>query len=367
MSKEKVQISPVQFTFLLITLVISTADIFIPSFVAQEAHQDSWISAILSALIMIPILIIYIKLYKNHKGKSLIEMCIEVTGKYVGKVIGLLYAFYFIIISMGAIMSLTIVLNTAFLPLTPAWVIIIISILVTLYGVSRDIEVVSRINEIFLPAGMGALAFLMLVNIREFDFSFFRPVLNDGIIKPIRGSIIILGLFCESIVVLQIIHFVSKPEKITKAVFVGLLITGLGILAGTLIYAIFGPVTEIFLMPSLEFARFSSIGRYIQNFDILIIAIWITGIYVKIMIFYYSGSYAMSQLFSLKNFKTIIFPISFLLCSLSVNSTGSLLKELHFIHYILPIYSLIMAFVIPSILLLISTFKNRSKEKEEEQ
>lgn len=367
MSKEKVQISPVQFTFLFITMVISTADLFIPSFVAQEAKQDSWISAIVSVLAMVPILFIYISLYKNHSGKSLIEMCTEIAGKYVGGVIGFLYVFYFAFIANGVIVGLAMVMKITFLPITPPWVIVIISIVVSLYGVSKDIEVIARINEILLPAGIGALGFLIVLNINGFDFSFFRPVLARGVLQPIRGAIVILGSFCETIVTLQIAHFLSKPDKISKSMFLGLLITGIGILVGTLIYAVFGPLTEMFLIPSLEFARFSSIGKYIQNLDILILAIWITGIYVKSMIFLYSASYAMSQLFRFKNYKSIIFPLSFLLCSLVITGLGEEARELYFMHYIFPLYAVTMSAVIPGILLVISVFKNKSGEKNREK
>lgn len=361
MSKEKVQISPVQLTFLIITMVISTADIFLPSFVAKEAKQDSWISPILSTLVMIPVLIIYITLYKHHRGKSLIEMCTEIAGNFFGRIIGLLYAFYFMFVAIGAIMSISIVLNITFLPLTPLWVIVVISVLVSLYGAYSDLEVIARVNEILLPAGMGALVFLILVNINEYDFNFFRPILAEGVLQPVRGSIVILGHLCETVVILQMLHFTSKPEKINIAIFVGLLITGTGMLAGTLIYAVFGPLTEIFIIPSLEFARFSSIGKYIQNLDVLVLAIWITGIYVKIMIFMYSGSYAMSQLFSIKNYKTIIFPIGFLSFSIAVSSVGDYIRDLYFMHYILPVYSTAMAFVIPGILLVICIIKSKTK------
>lgn len=365
MSKEKVQISPTQLTFLFIIIVISTADIFIPSFVAQEARQDCWISAILSTLAIMPVMFIYIMLYKNHSGKSLIEMCTEIAGKFAGKIIAFMYVFYFIFIAFSATQGLAAILNITFLQLTPPWVIVVISVAVSLYAVSQDLEVIARVSEILLPAGIGALVFLLLLNINEYDFNFFRPVLAEGIVQPVRGSIIILGTYCENVVILQIIKFISNTEKINRVIFTGMLVTGAGILAGTLIYAIFGPLTGILLLPSLEFARFSSIGKYIQNLDIIILAIWITGIYIKIIIFYYSGAFAMSQLFGLKNYKAIILPLGILLSTLVICNTRDEPEELFFMHYIYPFYTITMAIVIPGILLIISTIKKRIKGEKQ--
>jgi len=363
LSKEKVQISPLQFTFLFITLVISTADIFLPSFVAQDAKRDSWISPIVSSVFMIPVLAIFIALSRQHRGKNLVEMCTGITGDFIGRIIGFLYAFYFLFVGIGATMAISIVLDITFLPLTPLWVIVTLSIIVALYGVYSDIEVIARVNDLLLPAGMGILMFLILLNVNEYDFNFFRPVLTRGILQPLRGSIVIFGYLCETVVLLQIVKFVNRPEKIGRALFAGLFITSSGILAGTLIYAVFGPLTEIFLIPSLEFARFSSIGKYIQNLDVLVLAIWITGIYAKIMIFMYSGSYAMAQLFRLRDYKAIILPIGFLSFSVAVSSVGDYIRDLYFMHYILPLYSVAMALVIPGMLLAISSVKKRTGRK----
>lgn len=85
------------------------------------------------------------------------------------------------------------------------------------------------------------------------------------------------------------------------------------------------------------------------------------------MIFLYSASYAMSQLFRFKNYKSIIFPLSFLLCSLVITGLGEEARELYFMHYIFPLYAVTMSAVIPGILLVISVFKNKSGEKNREK
>lgn len=363
LSKNKIQISPLQLSFLSITMVISTADIFIPSFVAQEAKCDSWISAILAVFAMVPVIFVYFGLYKLYEGKTIMEICTGIAGNFIGRVLGILYIFYFLFVAIGATMSLTIVLNITFLHLTPPWVIVIISVLVALYGVYSDLEVIARLNEILLPAGIGTLVFLLLLNIKEYDFNFFRPVLADGILPPVRGGIVILGYLCEIIVTLMMFPFVSKQDKINIAVFAGLIISGLSLLAGTLIYAVFGPLTEVFIIPSLELARFSSIGKYIQNLDVLILAIWITGIYVKIMIFVYSSTLAMSRLFRLNSYKFVVFPIGFFICCISGNSINERITELYFMHYIVPVYHITMAVVIPCILLVAGAVRKRAEGK----
>jgi spore germination protein KB len=365
LSKKTVRISPRQLTFLVITLIISTSDIFLPAFVAQEAGRDSWLSAILATAVMFPVMWIILKLYRYHEGKSLIHICAKVAGKPFGIVIGLLYVFYFLFVAQTVVIEMGQVLNTAFLPQTPSWVIITLSILVSLYAVSRDIEVIARVNEILVPLGIGAFGLLMFANLKDLDLTFFLPILNEGVLPPILGAFVILGFFSELIVFLQIFHFNGKPEQLSKAVNIGILATGITILGGTLIYALFGPLTEVYSMPALEFARYASIGRYIQNLDILVTAIWVTGIYVKIIMFCYVGTYALAQVFGIREYKSLVLPVGLLTVVMALASETKAVALMHFLHYILPFYGATVAFLIPALLLLVSLVrKSRGEDRK---
>lgn len=60
------KISVLQFSFLLITIVLATADVFLSALVAQQAGRDSWISVIIGTIISIPLpwsLITYLATY----------------------------------------------------------------------------------------------------------------------------------------------------------------------------------------------------------------------------------------------------------------------------------------------------------------
>jgi spore germination protein KB len=251
-------------------------------------------------------------------------------------------------------------IKTAFMPLTPTWAFITVSILISAYAVGRDIEVIARINEIVFPFGIAALLILFFVNIGELDLKFFLPVLKDGFKPPLRGGLVILGWMGEIVLVLQLLPYISKQEKINKSVLLGNLVVAVGILLGTMVYALFGPLTELFLIPSLEFARFASLGKYIQNFDLIVMAIWATGIYIKLMIFYFVATFSLAQLCNVNNYKTLVLPAGLLIGSLVISSEVKIVEVLHFLHYIFPLYSVTMTFVIPLILLVLS-FLNKKE------
>ena len=360
MSEKKVQISPGQLIILIATTVLTTVDIFVPAFVAQEAKNDSWISTVLSGIVSFLFVWVQLKLYSRYKGSTLIEICRKAAGKLFGTIIGLLYTLYFTLISIYVSAEMGQSIKTAFMPLTPTWAFITVSILISAYAVGRDIEVIARINEIVFPFGIAALLILFFVNIGELDLKFFLPVLKDGFKPPLRGGLVILGWMGVIVLVLQLLPYISKQEKINKSVLLGNLVVAVGILLGTMVYALFGPLTELFLIPSLEFARFASLGKYIQNFDLIVMAIWATGIYIKLMIFYFVATFSLAQLCNVNNYKTLVLPAGLLIGSLVISSEVKIVEVLHFLHYIFPLYSVTMTFVIPLILLVLS-FLNKKE------
>ena len=81
MSGEKVRISPNQITVIIITLIISTVDIFLPNFVAREAKKDSWLSVIIAVAAVLPVVLIHLMLYRKYRESTLIEICKKTGGK----------------------------------------------------------------------------------------------------------------------------------------------------------------------------------------------------------------------------------------------------------------------------------------------
>jgi spore germination protein KB len=360
LSGEKVRISPNQITVIIITLIISTVDIFLPNFVAREAKKDSWLSVIIAVAAVLPVVLIHLMLYRKYRESTLIEICKKTGGKVFGIFFGLSYVLYFLLISWTVTGEMSIVMNSAFLPLTPSWFFLTVSVLVSAYAVSRGIEAIARLSEILLPVGIFAFLFLFAENVKNVDFKNFLPVLSEGITPPVRGGLIIAGVLFEIIVIMQILPFASDQKRVGRPVYIGLLISGACIFAGTIIYGFFGQLTEAFLLPALEFARYAPIDSNIQSLDIFIIAIWITGIYIKIMVFYYTAVFSLAQLFSIEDYKRLVIPVGLFIYSMCTVSCEKVTAGMNFIHYIFPVYSMTMGFLIPGLMLIISYFSKKS-------
>ncbi|MFZ5967248.1 MAG: GerAB/ArcD/ProY family transporter [Bacillota bacterium] len=355
--QERGKISAFQLTLLIITLVLATADVLLPAFVAQEAKQDSWISVIIGTVSALPIINLFLTLGLKYPDKTIVQYTCDILGKFFGKIVGFLYIYFFIFITSAVVRELEEIFVVSFNSDIPISLISIIIVLVAMYSLYGGLEVITRVNDVLLPLGIFVLLFVGFTNIPQMDLHHFLPVLYDGLIPPLKGGLLILTWLLKSIVLLQLIPFVKDKKRIRKNIFIGTIALGNGLLIGVFTIAIFGPITEKLLFPALEYVRFARFGHYIENLDISIMLVWIGGIFINIAVYYYAAVLGLAQLFNLDSYKPMLTPVGVLIVCFSILIAKTLPEIIYFVHYIYPFYIFTIAFIIPALLLFVSMAK----------
>ncbi len=119
------------------------------------------------------------------------------------------------------------------------------------------------------------------------------------------------------------------------------------------------------LFSGLEFVRIGSIGTSITNFDIVILVIWVAGIFIKISLHYYVSVKGISEYFNFESYKNMIIPVGIVIIIFSLTySNNELVKLLFDLKYIFPVYQMLMTFIIPSILLITSIARRQKGQGE---
>ncbi len=359
--QERGKISAFQLSLLVFTAVISTSDVFLPAFVAQEAKQDSWISVLIGTALSLIVINVFLTLGLKYPNRTLIQYSSDIMGKLIGKLIGFLYILYFLSIAFTVTRQMEELFVSDFNPNAPIIPFGLISVAVAAYALFHGLEVIARVNEFLLPFGLLILLFIAIINIPNMDFNNFLPILYKGIYPVVKGGLLIQGWVIEIIFLLQIIPFITNKNKIRKYISISTAALGISLETGVLVIAVFGPITGKLIFPALNYIRFASLGPYIHNLDISILVVWIAGIFIKISIFYYVSVHSISQLFGFKSYKSTIVPVGVLLVLFSVISFKMLSQVLYFLHFIYPVCSFMMAFIIPCLLLFTSFIKDKLK------
>lgn len=358
---EKGKISSFQLGLLIFTTIISTSDVFLPSLVAKYSGRDSWVSVIIATVVSMALAYIFITLAKKYPNKTPTIYLREIFGKGFGTLIALLIWLYFMFIAWYVVRELAQIFTVSFIPEAPIAIYIIISTLLASYGVYLGLEVITRTNEILLPIGVFALLISSIISIPNINLKYFLPIMDIDIPSILRGSSLIFAWFCEGFIILQLYPFVSDKKNVPKALYLCFFFIGIGMLFGMLTYAVFGPLTPKLMFPVLEFIRYGSISKYLQNFEVLTMIIWMSGIFVKILIFFYVSALSFAEIFNLKSYRFVIIPLCFTIISLSHHSISRIIEVGKFLSTIFPLYDTVMTVILPILILLSGFVKQKIK------
>lgn len=363
--QEKGKISVFQLTLLIFTIVIATADVLLPAFVAQEAKQDSWIAVIIGTISSLILVNLFLTLGLKYPNKTIVEYAVDILGVPLGKLVGFIYAYSLIFFTGTVVRKLGEIFVTSFNPDAPIYLFSITIMIVAAYSVYGGIEVIARVNEVLLPIGVIVLLLTGILNVAQMDFQRFLPILYDGWVPPLKGGLLVQTWLLKSFILLQLIPYVKDEEKkkIRKHINIVTVLLGQGLMIGVLAIAIFGPITEKLLFSALEYVRFVDLGPFLERFDVLIMLVWIAGIFINIVLYYYSAVLGLSQLLKLKTYRPMVTPVGVIIVSFSIIFARTMADITHFFHYIYPFYMFTVAAGIPFLLLVVSYLKDLKQKR----
>ena len=227
-----------------------------------------------------------------------VEINEKVFGKWIGKIIALLYLFYFYYLSAAMLRDVGDFFTTEILIDTPIQIIMIIFLLTSLIGVPLGLEVISRTLLIFFPWIMALLFMFFLFLIPIIKIENIQPILGEGIKSIMKGSYHVLGLpFLELAVILMITPYISEKAKMKKNFYKGTLIGGLllTIIIMLSILVLGSDLTTRQTYPSYMLAKKISIGNFLERIEVIVAIIWILTIYFRLTICYYGLSLGLAQ------------------------------------------------------------------------
>lgn len=360
-------ISSLQLGLLLVTYIVSTADIVLPASVAQEAGRNGWVSVLISTMTGLMIMYVYILITDIYPEKSLMKINDEIFGRFLGTLLNLSFTLYFFEILRAVNGEFSQILKDTTNTSTPYIIFFIISTFISLLALSKGLETIARLNELLLPAGFIALSLIILANVKNMDFTNFLPIIEDGWYPVLKGSIVLNGWLAELVVLIQLSKYIKQRKNIKKILCSSVILIGFAFLGGSLIVAVFGTITKNLMYPAYNFVRYASFGQYIQHIDVIFVSVWITGILIKVSLLTYGFWSCVCHIFRVKKGNILLFPIFILSISISattIKRDGSLIL---YLHYTYPLFSIFYGYILPIFILICALIKNKFKRKRKEK
>ncbi|PLS02416.1 GerAB/ArcD/ProY family transporter [Neobacillus cucumis] len=361
MNKEK--ISSLQLFYLMTGYVLGTAIIL---GLGAEVKQDAWLFILIGIVGGLVLMAVFSQLSTYYPGDTLVQMLPKIIGKYLSYPVGLLYIFHFTYSAARACRELGDLIVTTILSETPIIVVIGSFMVLMIYCLRGGVETLGRMAEIVFPIYIFALIliWILLFSITEFNLKNLTPILGNGL-KPLLKSAIPTAInfpFGETMVILMLFPFLNKNGRQRKIGMLSILVGGLLLIVNSIMMiSVLGP--EIYsrdLFTLLAATQMVSIADFLERFDALVILMMVTGVFFKMGGFTLGAAVGISQLFKLKQTRSVVLALGTIIPPLSLISASSYVEHLEFgFKFYVPYVHTILQIIIPVILLFIAFIKKK--------
>jgi len=359
---EKGKISSLQMAIMLYPAIIATSIISVPSIVAKYAKNDLWISPIFASIIGFVTIYIAYELHKLYPKQTVIQFSEQILGRFAGKIISFIILSFYLLATGHIIRGYSELIVSSFLIKTPISVIMTTMVLLCGFAVQGGIEVLGRLAQLFLPLFVLPILIFTFLLVPDYDVKNIFPILSEGIMPPIKGSIIPAGWYSEFFLIIFLLPFLSDVKKARKYGMLSVLAVMVTLVAVNLVVLfILGPTTSSKRFPLMIVARYISLADFFENMESIAMAIWIVGAFIKISVFYYAAALGTAQWLKLSDYRVVIWPFAIMFIELAFWSIPSSAQYTSYIVNVLPFYGPLVQTIIPLFLLLVAIIRKKYK------
>ncbi|HHU48869.1 MAG TPA: endospore germination permease [Clostridiales bacterium] len=357
---QKVRLSGIQLGMLFVGFLYGSSSLLNPAF---SALQDGWLAFLIGWMLGIIIIAVYISIYLLNPSQTLIGILKSNFGRFLGTVIGILYAWYFLHLAAIVLRDFGEFSLLVILPNTPLPFIIGCFAALCVYSLKKGIEVTARTGELLIPLIPLASLIVTLGIARLIDFSNIKPVLANGI-KPVltTGFGVLSFPFGETVCFLMVFPLLRKRSTLRKTVFISTVIAGLLLLIIVVrdILALNPQLTQRAAFPA-ELA--SKLFPVINIYPLILLNLLIGGT-IKVIVCLYASAAAITELSGLSDYKALLSSITGFSVTLSIWLYDNVMQMFEFAVSTYPYYALPFQIIIPVLLLIISIIRRTSERRK---
>jgi spore germination protein (amino acid permease) len=288
----------------MLAIYIHVAQIlFLPGPISKICGQDAWLAILIGGGLGTLSGLLVVWICARHPGQGPAQIARSLMGKWAGSLVGLVYAAFMTWIFSLVLRDILDFVVMVILPGTPGRVIVSMFAAVALYAAWDGLEPIARVSFQVLVAIVAPVALLPLMQVREFRLLQVDPFLYHGFGSVLRGAVIALPWFGESVGLLSLLSHVKHPQKTYGWVVVGM--AG-GTLLLTVLVAltvfIFGPdLPGRYIFPIYYMIQMISIAKIVERIEVVLVTVWLSGMWLKASFYLFAASESAAHSLGLKH------------------------------------------------------------------
>lgn len=340
--REEGVISTGQYIWMLFVLIASVTNFLAPEFLIGIAGRDAWLSALGGWFLDAMLAIIYGYMGLRFAGQNFVQYSVTILGGFLGRIVGLMFPFFFLLVCTVLMSGLAHLINTMFLPKTPLFVILGAGLLLIAYAAGQGVEVNGRVAGLIGPVYLLSIIVLIFLVIPYMDISRLKPQFDQGIAPFLLGSPFILSFYAICIMMAMLIPLCNRPEDgfLGKFTAVSLGASVIGSIVAIGVATLGYQQARDKLNPGLTLSSLVIIGRFWERVEIIWMTIAVASGIIAAAMLLWSFCLGFSQVMGLRSYRPLVYPAALVCFATGLSSFGNYIALADFVHYTFPILAI---------------------------
>lgn len=352
---EKVKITHLQASFLIVSTIFPTAVLTVPKAVGKYSMQSAWLSILIATVLAFFTTYMMATVCKWHQGQTIFQVVEKLIGGKASKALGIMLSFYYFSVFFYVLYQFSDFMTSSVMPETPSVVFQIMLVLQIIYALHLGIEVMARANAIIIFFALAAFALSMLFILKKLEWQHMLPLTEVPFSRVLLGAYCPFAWLSEAAIIWLLAPYLKHTDTVRKTALFGVLITGvllfITILGTLLVYS--ANYIAFLKYPTFNVFREIDVAGVFQRIDVLFIAIWIGTMMMKAALFMFGAVYCLCEPFQVNQRGFILLPIALLGVMYATSSWRNTQHLDDYSTYTFPIFSLFFNILLPFILFLI--------------
>ncbi|MBK1811253.1 GerAB/ArcD/ProY family transporter [Clostridium sp. YIM B02505] len=343
-----------------LTTVVLTSKVFYTSIsvLFKATSTAAWYATLISCLISMMLFSIVCLLMNRYPNKNLVQIFDIVTGKFIGKILSLIFCAYFIFYSGATIREFVEMVISYVLPSTQPSIIITVLLLIVVSYAYVGIEGIARMAYVgFFCISIGLVTILILPY-RFYDINNLIPIGGYGVKSIFSTGFWRASAYSEVIFLAFLSNCLHENKNLKKVGLVSLALSGIIISMGTVCALMAFEYSQggENLSSLFQLSRIIYINRFLQRIESVFIFIWVIASIINVSVAFYVAISIFCKAFNVSNHRPCLLPFvyfTFMVTLLPKNISEATEVYIKSIRQ----YSLLITYFIPILVLLISIFR----------
>lgn len=362
------KVTSFQLLVLVTFFTIGSSILYIPSTLTIEVQQDAWVAAIIGVLLGLLVVWFFTTISLWFPKLTYTEVIEKIFGKFLGKLISLLFVFMAILYASALIAQSSIFLNIQMYPKTPIAYISLLLVLIVILAVRLGIQTIARSAEIFVFPYFLLFIFLVVTISPQIEMGNIEPFFQTNISSLLNSSFKLTAVSTINSIVLFMIFpaFVNDLKKSRKSFYIGTLIGGAVIVTITMLCIfVLGPHTTLRqIYPSYTLAKVINIGDFITRIEAFMATLWTIALFFKVVLYFYAGLLGLSKILNIKEYRVLTFPVGSIVLGTSIILYPNILYQNTFNEKIAIALTIIVGLLCPLLATIVFLLRKKKLKKD---